>query len=135
MNRAEVSQHEYQSKTELALELIDQVWSWKVPIRPLVADSFYGNDFGFRQGLRQRQLAYVIEVEPSTSVWTEDPSRPLLSPKKTGRPRQYPPLEALPRPKSLHTVAHELPAAMWQRVTWRHGSRGPQRSRFGLIRV
>jgi SRSO17 transposase len=78
----------YRSKTDLALELIDQVRGWEVPARPLVADAFYGNDLGVRQALRQRQLAYVVEVEPSTSVWTEDPNLPLPPPKKTGRPRQ-----------------------------------------------
>jgi SRSO17 transposase len=98
----------YRSKTELALDLIDQVRSWEVPALPLVADAFYGNDFGFRRALRQRQLPYVVEAEGSTGVWTEDPSRPLPPPKKTGRPRQYPLLEALPRPKSLQTVAQEL---------------------------
>jgi SRSO17 transposase len=125
----------YRSKTELALELIDQVRSWEVPVLPVVADSFYGNDFGFRQSLRQRQLPYVVEVEASTGVWTEDPNVPLPPPKKTGRPRQFPPLEALPRPKSLKTVAQELPPRTWKHVTWREGTRGPQRSRFNLLQV
>jgi SRSO17 transposase len=44
----------YRSKTELALDLIDQALAWEVPALPLVADAFYGNDFGFRQALRQR---------------------------------------------------------------------------------
>jgi SRSO17 transposase len=125
----------YRSKTELALDLIDQVQSWEVPALPLVADSYYGNDFGFRQALRQRQLAYIVEVEASTGVWTEDPNVPLPPPKKTGRPRRYPPLEALPRPRSLRTVAQELPPAAWKPVIWREGSRGPQRSRFGRVQV
>jgi hypothetical protein len=60
---------------------------------------------------------------------------PLPSPKRTGRPRQSPPLEALPHQRSLKTVAHELPPAAWKQVTWRQGSQGPQRSRFGLIQV
>jgi SRSO17 transposase len=125
----------YRSRTELALDLIDQALAWEVPPLPLVADAFYGSYFGFRQALQQRQLPYVVEVEASTGVWTEEPNVPLPPPKKTGRPRQYPPLEALPRPRSLKTVAHELPPAAWKRVTWRQGSRGPQRSRFGLIQV
>ena len=39
----------YRSKTELALELIDQALGWELPRLPVVADSFYGNEFGFRQ--------------------------------------------------------------------------------------
>lgn len=125
----------YQSKTELALELIDQALEWEVPVLPLVADSFYGNDFGFRQHLRQRNLPYVVEVEPSTVVWTEDPNVPLPPQKQTGRPRRYPPLQALPRPQNLKAVVEQLPASVWKNVTWRQGSRGPQRSRFAKIPV
>lgn len=106
-----------------------------MPSLPLVADALYGNDCGFRQALRQRQLPYVVEVEASTGVRTEEPNVPLPPPEKTGRPRQSPPLEALPRPRSLTTVAHERPPAAWKPVMWRQGSRGPQRSRVGLIQV
>src|SRR5262245_1891955 len=125
----------YQSKTELGLELIDQSLKWQVPVLPLVADSFYGNEFDFRQQLRRRDLPYAVEVEPRTVVWTEDPNLPLPALKPTGRPRRYPPLEALPRPESLRAVAQGLPVSAWKNVTWRQGSRGPQRSRFALIRV
>jgi SRSO17 transposase len=125
----------YQSKTELALELIDQALQWQVPVLPLVADSFYGNQFDFRQQLHQRHLPYAVEVEPSTGVWTEDPNIPLPPPKQTGRPRRYPPLEALPQPQNLKVVAQQLPASAWKNVTWRQGSRGPQRSRFAMILV
>jgi len=82
-----------------------------------VADCFYGNDFGFRQALRERHLPYAVQVEPSTVVWTTDPNLPLPTPKKTGRPRRYPPREALPRPESLEKVAQQLPAAAWPTVT------------------
>ena len=125
----------YHDKTELGLELIDQALKWQVPVMPVVTDSFYGNEFDFRQQLRQRHLPYAVEVESSTVVWTEDPNFPLPAPKPTGRPRRYPPLEALPRPENLMTVAQQLPASAWKNVTWRQGSRGPQRSRFALIQV
>src|SRR5215510_9565438 len=84
----------YHDKTELGLELMDQALKWQVPVLPVVADSFYGNEFDFRQQLRQRDLPYAVEVEPSTVIWTEDPNLPLPAPKPTGRPRRYPPLEA-----------------------------------------
>lgn len=125
----------YRSKTELALEVIDQALAWELPRWPVVADSFYGNDFGFRQALRERGLSYAVQVEPSTVVWTQDPNRPLPKPKKRGRPRRYPPLEALPRPQNLPAVAEQLPASAWRTVAWREGSRGIERSRFARIPV
>jgi len=125
----------YQSKTDLALELIDQARKWQVPVLPVIADSGYGNEFDFRQHLRQRHLPYAVEVEPSSVVWTEDPNLPLPVRKPTGRPRRYPPLEALPRPQNLKTVAQQLSDSEWKNLTWRQGSRGPQRSRFARVLV
>ena len=66
-------------------------------------------------------------------VWTTDPNLPLPPPKKSGRPRRSPALEALPQPESSERVARHLPAAAWCTVTWRQGSRGPQSSRFALL--
>ncbi len=126
----------YCSQTQLALELIDQMLRWEVPRMPVVADSAYGNSFDFRKELRQRQLSYVLAVEPSTVVWTQDPnSVPVPPSAATGRPRRYPPLEATPAPQDLTTVARQLPAAAWKKVTWRAGTRGPQRSRFAKLKV
>lgn len=125
----------YRSKAELALEVVDQALAWELPRLPVVADSYYGNDFAFRQALRERQLEYALEVEPSTVVWTQDPNLPLPAKKKTGRPRQYPPLEALPRPQNLRGVAESLPATAWRTLAWRQGSRGVERSRFARIQV
>lgn len=125
----------YRAKTELALELIDQARAWDLPRLPVVADSFYGNDFGFRAALRERQFAYVVEVEATTVVWTQDPNLPLPTAKKRGRPRQYPPLQALPRPENLRAVAEQLPPSAWRTVAWREGSQGVQRSRFARLEV
>jgi SRSO17 transposase len=55
-------------KPAWALELIDQVRSWAVSPRPLVADAFYGHKIGVRPSLRQRPGASVVEVEPRTRV-------------------------------------------------------------------
>jgi SRSO17 transposase len=125
----------FRTKTELALEVIDQALAWGLPPLPVVADSSYGNDYGFRQALRQRQLPYAVQVESDTVVWTEDPNLPLPPPKRTGRPRKYPPLEALPRPRSLRAVAEQLPPSAWRTVAWREGRRGIERSRFAMLRV
>jgi SRSO17 transposase len=126
----------YRSKTELALEVIDQALAWELPALPVLADSAYGNDFGLRQALRDRHLQYAVQVEPTTVVWTEDPNLPVPAPKKkTGRPRRYPPREALERPQSLEEVAQKLPPSSWRHVKWRQGSRGAQHSRFAMLPV
>jgi SRSO17 transposase len=39
------------------------------------------------------------------------------------------------QPVSLKRLAAELPASVWQPVTWREGTRGAMRSRFARLRV
>jgi SRSO17 transposase len=126
----------YRSKTELALELIDQALQWEVPRLPVVADSAYGNDFEFRAALRQRGLAYGVAVEPNVKVWLENPNEiKLPAPKRTGRPRQFPPPLALPAALDLLTVAQQLPANAWRTVTWRQGAKGSMASHFAKVKV
>jgi SRSO17 transposase len=126
----------YRSQAELALELIDQMLSWEVPRLPVVGDSAYGNNFEFREQLRRRQLSYVMAGEPTTVVWTDDPNAVPVPPSApTGRPRRYPPRASTPAPQDLATVAKQLPKTAWQKVTWRVGTRGSQRSRFAKLKV
>lgn len=125
----------YQSKTELALALVDQALGWRIPPLPVVADSAYGNSFEFREALRERQLHYVVAVEPGTVVWTTDPHVPVPPSKPTGRPRRYAPVSALPPARSLLEVAKALPRSGWQTVVWRAGTKGPMRSRFAHVPV
>jgi SRSO17 transposase len=127
---------QYQSKNELALGLVDQALAWDLPRLPVVADSAYGNDFSFRAALRQRGLHYAVAVEPATKVWTVDPNQiPVPAGKPGGRPRKYVPPEALPEPQTLVELARSLPTTAWQMVTWRAGTKGPQRSRFAKVKV
>lgn len=126
---------QYRTKSELALELVDQTLAWGVPRRPLVSDSFYGNEFRFREQLRQRGMHYAVQVEPSTVVWDQEPDIPLPVPGKRGRPRKHPPLESIPPPRNLSSLSQTLPADAWHGVEWREGTRGPQRSRFALLQV
>lgn len=126
----------YRRQTELALELIDQMVSWEVPRLPVVADSAYGTSFEFRAQLRRRGLSYVVAVEPTTVAWKEDPKAiPLPPSAPTGRPRRFPPLASTPVPQDLTTVARQLPPSAWKKLTWREGTRGPQRSRFAKLKV
>ena len=129
----EVGHH---TKQALALELLEQAQSWALPAGVVLADSAYGNDFDFRAALRVRGLGYAVAVEPNTVVWLEDPAVPLPPPSgKKGRPRRHPPLVDLPPVFSLLEVANKLPSTAWRTVTWRTGTKGPQTSRFALVKA
>ena len=52
----------FKTKTELALDLIDEVKGWGLQGRLVLADSAYGDGFEFRKGLRDRGLDYVVQV-------------------------------------------------------------------------
>ena len=126
----------YQSKNQLALELVDQALAWEVPRLPVVADSAYGDDFEFRASLRERGLQYAVAVKAGTKVWTSDPAEvPVAASKRRGRPRQYPVLKDMPVTQNLAEAAQSVPLKDWHNVTWRQGTKGPMGSRFARIKV
>ena len=126
----------YRTKQALALELIDQAREWSLPSGLVLADSAYGSDFDFRAALRTRALGYAVAVQPNAAVWLEDPRVPLPKPSgRPGHPRRHPRLVDLPPVLSLLAVAQSLPSSAWRLVTWRAGTKGPQSSRFALLRA
>ncbi|MCJ7747962.1 MAG: IS701 family transposase, partial [Desulfobacterales bacterium] len=126
----------FKTKLELALDLIDEVRGWGLGDRLVLADSAYGSSYEFRQGLRSRELDYVVQVEGGMMGWTEDP-HPLEPPIKKGgtipRKRLY--ANELPPTQSLREIAKSLPEKSWKKVTWREGTKGPLHSRFARLIV
>jgi SRSO17 transposase len=59
----------YRSKPQLALALVRQAVAEGLPFRAVVADSFYGENLGFRSGLTQAGLGYVLALRPSHAWW------------------------------------------------------------------
>ncbi len=123
----------FRTKAELALELIDRLLEWGLSRQPVLADAGYGQSTEFRQGLVDRQLHYVVGVESNTVVW-EKPTQRVQPPRRGGRGRPRRPYYR-GQPKALRDLATALPADRWRTVTWRQGTRGPQRSRFAACRV
>jgi len=73
----------FKTKTELALDLIDEVRGWGLQDRLVLTDSAYGDAYEFRQDLRTRKLDYVVQVSKDLTAWTEDP-HPSKPPMKRG---------------------------------------------------
>jgi len=100
------------------------------------ADSQYGNDSNFRAGITGLGLPYAVGIMPSTAVWRPG-GAPLPPAPYSGRGRPAKRLRraATHQPVSVKTLALELPADVWQQITWRDGSNTPLTSRFARLRV
>ncbi len=125
----------FQTKPALAADLCGQAAGWEVPAAPILADSAYGDDTGFRTKLHRRELEYVVAISAQISVYGPETSF-AIPPRTgaTGRPRSV----ARPdrKPESLRSLAERLPAEAWQTLPCRTTPAGEDiESRFAFVRV
>ncbi|MCA1838636.1 MAG: transposase, partial [Actinobacteria bacterium] len=62
----------FRTKLKIAVELVESSIKMGIPFRAVVADSFYGEDEGFREGLRKLKVGYVLALKPSHSWWHKE---------------------------------------------------------------
>jgi SRSO17 transposase len=98
----------------------------------LVADAGYGEVGGFRQGLDDRQISYVVQVKADTSAYAQQ-VRPTTAP-YTGKGRRPRP-RYRDKPWSLTQLALAASQSTCVDLIWRRGSKGLQRGRFLALRV
>jgi SRSO17 transposase len=106
----------FQTKTEMALDQIDQLLADGVPKAPVVMDAFYGRATELRDEIANRGLQYVAAVREDTTVSLPGPA-------------------GAKDPVAVKQLAASLPKTAWRSVWWRHGTKGDKRSRFALLRV
>jgi SRSO17 transposase len=126
----------FQSKPEIALEQIRQAVKDEVTKAPVLADAAYGNDAGFRAGLEELKLPYVVGVQSSATVWP--PGTGPLPAKRwsgQGRPTSLLRRDAKHPPLSAKELALCLTAQDFHIVSWCEGTKGKLRSRFAAVRV
>jgi SRSO17 transposase len=125
----------FQTKPELACELIEQAAGWAIPTAPVLADQAYGDSAELRTRLDDAGIPYVVAISERTGLFGPDivfavPAR------RPGRGR--PPSVARPdRPHaSALDLARGLPAEAFQEVAFTTGPGGQELSgRFALLRV
>jgi SRSO17 transposase len=126
----------FQTKPQLALQLVDRAREWGVPFRYVIADAGYGDKPTFLAGLEERQIPYVCAVERNFGVRlpaeVEDAAQaePV---QKAGRGRPL-----LPRPAPLYradAVIAALPQSAWQTIAWREGTKGQLAKQFAAVRA
>jgi hypothetical protein len=62
----------FRTKLKIAQELVERSVKMGVPFRAVVADSFYGEDEGFKESLRGLGVGYVVALKPSHSWWHQE---------------------------------------------------------------
>jgi SRSO17 transposase len=109
----------YREKWRMALDMVDQAITDRAHHRAIVADGWYGNIPGFRQGLDDRQESYVVGVYSDTQVFLESPVFVQLDPqeKKKGRKRKFPLLvETNPLPVKVSELGKCVADGDWERL-------------------
>lgn len=62
----------FRTKPRIAVELVERSVKMSMPFRAVVADSFYGENELFREGLSKLGVGYVLALKPSHSWWHKE---------------------------------------------------------------
>ena len=126
----------FQTKPEIALDQLRTLILSDLPRGVVLADAGYGNETGFREGVRSLKLVYALGVQKNTLVWPPG-MHPLPSPEYSGlgRPPKLPSRSPDRTPVSVLRLAQDLPEDTYQTITWREGTNKVLSSRFAAVRV
>lgn len=130
----------FQTKPEIALDLIDQARLAGIPFNLVGADSGYGDNPHFLDELDRRHLGYVFGIASDFGIRlpaevAEAAARPLPRKRKAGRPRHHPHPDQLAPVHRAEAILAAQPESAWQTITWRMGSQGPLTKQFIAMRV
>lgn len=124
----------YRSKTELALEMVEQALA-RGHLRAgwVAGDDAFGMSPSFREGLATLGMGYVLDVPANFTVWPEPLEWTSPAYQGKGRPRQ-PRLRSGQR-QTMGERAAAVPEEAWQTITVAQGSQGPRVYQFSAQRV
>ena len=116
---------QFQTKPEIALDQIRRARERGIPQGVVLADAGYGTDTGFRAELTKLQMAYVVGIQSTATVWKPG-ERPLSKKPWTGqgRPTTLLRRDATHKPVSAKQLAMSLPAEAWRRMPLRWTRQG-----------
>jgi len=117
----------FQERWRMALDMLDAHRA-SIPHRWVVADDEFGRVAAFREALRRRQEAYVLDVPCSTTV------RDLLAPRPPRRPGRKSRRRRVPF-RRVEEWAARPPAHRWRELDGKDGQKGPLRVQATLTRV
>jgi len=128
-----LSAQQYQTKPQLAAEILAQLSQQGVTADWVGGDALYGNSPVLRQALIEVQQAFVMDVTPEMKAYLIDPS-PLLADKGRMNKKLNDSRNTI-RPIALAGMASIVSAARWQQVTHRQGTKGPLVRQAALVKI
>lgn len=120
----------HESKTHLALGLLDRLAGQGLAVPVIVADAGYGRSVSFRLALEERGWSYVVAVDP------KEIARPAAA--EPGQPEYGglgPPTLPRYREAGIPLTAFVQSDTRFESVSWRQGSKGAMTSRFAVLEV
>jgi SRSO17 transposase len=112
----------FKTKEHLALDMIVRAAEDRIPGDIVLADSFYGRSYDFREAVRILGFDYALGISPAQTMWRLDPREGCSGEAQAAR-----------------VIASDLGKRAFRRITWRDGTmrgkRGKLSSRFALVRV
>jgi SRSO17 transposase len=131
---------EFQTKPQIALDLIDRVLGNGVHVAAWTFDELYSRDSKFLDALEQRKQAFVAEIPCDTHIWTSKPNvirKPLAKPGK-GRPKNIPRRTRKPQACEVRNLIRYSPLfrkQTWQRYRIKDTQTGPEVWEIKWLRV
>jgi len=115
---------EFQTKPELAAEMVRQALGDGLPINWVTADSVYGGNFDFRQALIDESIRFVMAVDCDTMVYKERPLTLVSSPAKGSGRRRRKRIQG--KRSRVDELSKEFSENDWKRIRVGDGSKGPR---------
>ena len=104
----------FATKSQIALQLIEQALADQVAPAPVLGDAAYGDSFAFRQRLRDLNLEFFLQVTPEEHFgWTQEVPTVLK-----GKYRKLADQKLAASARHLMDIARSLPTGAWKYCSW-----------------
>jgi SRSO17 transposase len=119
---------QFQTKPEIAVDLVKQVLADGVSPAPVLGDEVYGASGEFRRELRRLGLEYFLNAGSELQAWTE--------PVRTRRAgKHWVVAKGQPQSSSLGALSRAITKAQWHQVAWQAADRTRRQTRIAWLAV
>lgn len=119
----------FQTKPEIAGDLIRETLADGVAPAPVLGDAVYGDDSEFRATLRELGLEFFLQITASQHKGWTHPVQTVLK-----RTRRHP-APGTPAPQTLQEMVSTIPARQWKDCKWTTAEGKTRHTRLAWMRV